>query len=498
MGFTTATGGVVFEETITAPMIQSAIITHRDATTQEVFEMYKRFYANLPNELKADVLASNAKEIVFNNKEGTGLDSKIKCMTATDDGVGRGGTTQKVHMSEYAFWKNAHETYISIMQCVPDTPNSMVIIESTANGYNDFKKLWDKAVAGESDFIPLFFAWFEMPSYRKTYTGFDLTKEEIELMKRFNLDKEQITWRRWCIENNCGGDIDKFRQEYPSTPEEAFLFTGKSYFDMDKLKSAKENCKKPKKRGYFKFQQDANLKPIDETIEWVDDDRGCIKVYENPMERVPYVIGGDTAGDGSDNFVGQCLNNITGNQSTSYKYEGADELQYAQQMYCLGRYYNWALLAVETNYSTYPQKKLQEWSYPSLYIRETFDNFTGKPKSAYGFRTDVITRPNILANLQSVVKNHPELIHDYETICELETFVVNEKTKAEAMDGAHDDCVMSLAIAYHARQQQQFELFDEALEAKSNTLPYALTQSEDDEEYTDDEDYGGDYDEFYY
>lgn len=477
MGFSTATGGIVFANTITSRLVQSAIITHRDSTTNELFKMYKRFYNKLPKELQPAVQASNAKELIFNTKDGKGLDSTIKCMTAVDEGVGRGGTTQFVHMSEYAFWKNAEEVYTAIMQCVPDTPDSMVIIESTANGFNDFKDLWDKAVAGENDYIPLFFAWWEMDSYRREYTGFKLTDEEEELKRRFNLDNEQLAWRRWCIANNCKGNIDKFHQEYPSTPDEAFIFSGNSYFDMPSLHKAKEMCRQPLARGYFKYGTDNNYKPTH--YEWVDDPRGIINIYERCKSYNPYVVGGDTAGEGSDSFTAQMLDNLTGTQVASLKYEGSNELYYSQQMYCLGMMYNQALMAIETNFSTYPQRKLEEWNYDKFYIRESYDNYTHKLKPSFGFRTTTASRPAILANLQSIIKETPEKIKDYSTIVECEKFVKNESGKPEAMEGAHDDLVMALAIAYNARNQQEFKPFEHDVEPTKKQLPMEFLTDEE-------------------
>ena len=110
------------------------------------------------------------------------------------------------------------DTLAGILQAVPSLPGTMVIYESTANGFNAFKQLWDDAVSGKTDFVPLFFPWFEMQSYRKAYHGEELTAEEKDIMERFSLDCEQIMWRRWQIANNCNNDIKKFKQEYPSTP----------------------------------------------------------------------------------------------------------------------------------------------------------------------------------------------------------------------------------------------------------------------------------------
>ena len=45
---------------------------------------------------------------------------------------------------------------------------------------------------------------------------------------------------------------------------------------------------------------------------------------------------------------------------------------------------------------------------------------------------------------------------DEVTLEEMQTFVRNEEYRAEAEDGAHDDCVMALAIAHFIRPHQDY------------------------------------------
>ena len=92
--------------------------------------------------------------------------------------------------------------------------------------------------------------------------------------------------------------------------------------------------------------------------------------------------------------------------------------------------------------------------YPHQYVRAVEDDFRGRMRHSYGFRTDRQTRPVMIAQLVTEVRDHPENIVDRDTLEEMETFVRNENMKAEAELGAHDDCVMSLAIAHYIRPQQ--------------------------------------------
>jgi len=184
MGFSTETEAILFKKTATKHNVSSGIIAHKEDSTTNLFEMSKLFYENLPQQMKPARKKSNAKELVFNNRDNTGLNSRIKCMTAGGKGIGRSDTFINLHLSELAFWEgDKKKTLIGLLQAVPNTPDSMVIIESTANGYEYFKELWDKAVAGENEFYPLFVGWNELKEYQMPYTGFTLTEDEKYLQK---------------------------------------------------------------------------------------------------------------------------------------------------------------------------------------------------------------------------------------------------------------------------------------------------------------------------
>ena len=457
MGFSTETEAIFFKETVTKPNVNTAIVAHKEDSTTNLFNMSKLMYDQLPEAIKPDKKASNAKELVFDKENGTGLKSKIKCFTAGGSGIGRSDTLNNLHLSELAFWTgDKKETLTGLLQAVPNDPDTMIVIESTANGYEYFKELWDDAVDGKNDFVPLFIGWNELQEYKMTYTGFELTKEEKELQKRYGLTLDQLTWRRWCIANNCGNDVEQFRQEYPINPEEAFISTGKCYFNKEKIVKRIQEVKdiKPVQQGYFDFEYNG-LKIT--KIKWVEDKEGAIKIYEKPKKYYPYVLAGDTAGEGSDYFIGQVLDNTDGSQVAVLRQE-LDEISYTRQMYCLGMYYNKALIGIEANYSTFPIQELERLKYPNQYVRVKEDKYTKKTEKSYGFKTTSVSRPRILGQLQAIVKESIELLVDIDTLKEGLTFIKNEKGRAEAQVGYHDDLIMALAIAYDIRTQQSFKV----------------------------------------
>ena len=463
MGFSTLAEAMIFAMAVNGENRNGLIVAHRQDATRNLFSMSKRFYDNLPEERRPMLSASNAQELVFDNPDrdperraqDPGLGSRIRCQTAGGGGIGRSDTVQMVHASEFAFWPgDKREKWIGVMQTVPSERGTLVIVESTANGFDEFHGMWEAAVNGESDFIPMFFPWFELPEYRKPVApGTEWTAEEKTLMERFGLNGEQLSWRRWCIRNNCAGDTDRFRQEYPSYPEEAFLTSGSAVFDPDLVAARLAGAEKLARVGRFEYDDDPKNPAVMENVRFVEREDGCVRIYDEPEAGRPYVIGGDTAGTGSDWFTGQVLDNITGRQAAVLRHQ-YDEDQYARQMYCLGRYYNDALIGVETNYSTYPVKLLGLMRYPKQYIRELPDVIGAKFRDAFGWETNSRTRPVAIAELVKGFREDPLLVRDRQTLAEMRVFQYNADHRPEALPGEHDDLVMALAIANAIRPQQ--------------------------------------------
>ncbi len=461
LGFSTLTEGLIFHACATRKNVNALIVAHREDATANLFRMSKLFYDELPAPVKPMLRASNAQELVFENpsklrserEARPGLRSRIRCATAGGRGIGRSDTLQCVHLSEYAFWPDGADgkasTLAGILQAVPSLPGTMVVIESTANGFEDFKERWDAAVAGENDFEPVFFAWFENPDYSMPVVpGTEWTPEERDLKAAYRLTDEQLQWRRWCIANNCGGSLDMFRQEYPASPGEAFLHSGTGVFDNEQIVLRLERLPEPAGRGEFADG------------EWTESETGAITLYELPEEGVPYVLGGDTAGEGSDYFTAIVIDNVTGRIAAKLR-QKYSEPEYVRQIYALGRFYNDALVAIETNFSTYPVMKLQEMEYPNQYSREREDTYTRQMRKSYGFRTDRQSRPRAIANLVEVFSSHPEWFTDRELLEEMLTFCYNEDHRPEALAGKHDDLVMGAAITYAARNQQRMTVLTE-------------------------------------
>lgn len=244
---------------------------------------------------------------------------------------------------------------------------------------------------------------------------------------------------------------------------------GKTFFNARNINKRLQEIKKPIKVGYFDYKCKDN-KISD--IKWIDDINGYIKIYEDVKKGHPYVLGGDTAEDGEDYFTGHVIDNLNGTQVAVLRQQ-FDEDEYARQIYCLGMYYNKALVGLEINFSTYPVKKLKEYRYPKLYMRNVEDDINEDIQNKFGFKTTKTTRPIILSILKEVFRDNPEWINDKETLEEALTFVRNEKGRPEARNGTHDDLIMGLAITYYIRTQQKYSIIEEK-DKKETSLPFAL------------------------
>ena len=232
---------------------------------------------------------------------------------------------------------------------------------------------------------------------------------------------------------------------------------GQTIFDARKVSQRLQEVPEPVAQGEFVFSTwynaQANEVVIDDaSIRWVEG-TGPIKIYQQPQKGAAYVIGGDTAGEGSDFNVAQVIDHITGAQVCAMRGQ-MDEDIFAAQVYCLGKYYNTALVSIEANFSSYPIRELERLRYPRQFVRQTEDSFTHKIRQSYGFQTNKNTRPVVIAGLVEIVREHCQWINDRDTLNEMLTFVRNENGRPEAQEGAHDDCVMALAIAYYSKMQQ--------------------------------------------
>jgi hypothetical protein len=414
------------------------VITHHADSTRALFDMTKRFHEHCPDILKPHTKYSSRRELSFDV-----LDSSYVVATAGGEAVGRGETLSCVHASELAFWpkSTAEETWNGLIQAVPNTDDTAVFVESTANGVNGvFFNLWKGAVEGTNGFLPVFIPWFTDPEYREKVTEkFERTPDEQELVDKHSLDDEQLMFRRRKIAQN---GIDLFRQEYPSYPDEAFLTTGRPVFNPDQLIELLDQTNDVQERLAL------------EDGEWVNHSRGELTTYIKHDEGERYVIGADVA-MGVRNGDWSVATVLDSKKKMVAIWRGQVHPDYfADILYALGTYYNEALVIVENNgHGILTCTRLgKDYNYPNFYTEVQHDKLTDRETVKLGFSTTAKTKPLIIDQLRASMRENELQLNSKTTIREMLTYVVTESGSMEAEPSCFDDCVMSLALANYIHE----------------------------------------------
>lgn len=442
-GFSTYVSGRTYGRLSQRRAKKGLVVAHKADSSRALFDMYRRYHTLCPKDLKPETEYSSRKELVFSK-----LDTALMVATAGGDGIARGETLSDMHLSELAFWPpgSAAENLNGLLQCLPDEEDTEAYIESTANGFNLFKEMWDAAVSGESDWEPFFAAWYETPEYRtKVPDDFERTLEEEDLIALYGkdglVDDEQLMWRRRRIADS--GRM-KFMQEYPCCPDEAFIASGRPVFDPEQVVELLGKTDGPMK------QMDVEEVAAD-VLRVADSPVGRLKVFREYEPGESYVIGADVGmgvrdGDWS---VAHVLDSEK-RQVAIFRAQVHPDY-FAVILDTLGRYYNDALIAPErNNHGLVTCIKLwKDLSYPNVFLDVTEGQTEDNDTLNIGFLTTVKSRPLIIDRLRAAMREEDIEVYDDTTLKEMQTFIVNEAGKMTAEANCHDDCVMSLAIANH-------------------------------------------------
>lgn len=457
LGLSTHIGGWLYHQVSQKKGQKAMQIAHVAQASQNLFTMTKRYHDNIPEILRPSTKYSSKRELVFDV-----LDSGYVVATAGGEGVGRSETLTHVHASELAFWpeSEARENWNGLEQCVPNEPGTALIIESTANGVTGiFYELCMGAINGTNGFELVFIPWFLDAGYAiEPPEPLERTPDEQEIAKRFNLSDAQLYWRRQKIAK--GGlttdgaeltGLDYFRQEYPSTPEEAFLTTGRPVFNPDQVLKLINEHKTPLYRM------------ADEGDTFEKHERGELFVFRDLFtedgkradRKTEYVIGADVGGGlRGDPSVAQVLDRATGEQVAVWRGNILPDA-YGRVLALLGTFFNFAPINVESNNHgilTLHVLAKQE-HYPHVFQDTTYDTVVDKETARLGTATTVKSKPLLIDRLRAGMRDNTVRPVDMTTLREMQTFIVKENGKMEAETGCHDDHVMSLAMAYHLKME---------------------------------------------
>ena len=435
-GISTYCAGRVFWKSYYSPYSRSVILAHDSATSDALFSMSKNLIRNMSGNLKPEELRSNAKEIIlkspsFKDKDAT---ASYRLYTAGSPEAGRGTTPTILHASEVAFWQHDEKILAGLFQGISQAAGTEVILESTANGATgEFYRLWKGAVAGENEYLPIFLPWYLTSEYRRPAPeGMELTEEEEKLQANYDLDLDQLYWRRLKIAE--GGEL-KFKQEYPAHADEAFLVSGSNVFDVDKLNQLIPE--QPVKVSSW----DPSSKMFEEARE------GKLQQWDYPDWDKPYIIAADVSlGVGQDYSTAVVMDQEY-KVLALYRDNKIDPSTFGELLFYLSRYYNNAFLLVESNnMGIATLQKLEAMGHSNLYRQTKIANVSNEDGTRLGFRTTQATKPVIIGNLKKLIEDEGIWIPSNIMIQELKDYISTSTGKTEAAPGTHDDTVMALAM----------------------------------------------------
>ena len=434
-GISTYCAGRVFWKSYFSPHARSVVMAHDSATSDALFGMSKNLIKNMAGELAPREEKSNAKEIIISSPAMDKDEvASYRLYTAGSPEAGRGTTPTIAHLSEVAFWQHDEKILAGLFQGISQAAGTEVILESTANGaQGEFYRLWKGAVAGENEYLPIFLPWFLTPEYqREAPDGMELTIEEEKLQEKYDLSVDQLYWRRLKIAE--GGKL-KFQQEYPATADEAFIVSGSNVFNVERLDAL---IPRPHQR---RSEWDPSSKMFDENRE------GNLYIYDYPQWEDPYVIGADVSLGVGQDYSAAIVMNKKYEVVAHYRNNRIDPSQWGELLFYLGRYYNNALLSVESNsMGIATLQKLDSMGYINLYRQTKVANVSNEEGERLGFRTTSATKPAIIGNLKNLIENEEIMIPSAQVIQELKDYIATDTGKTEAAPGCYDDSVIALSI----------------------------------------------------
>lgn len=522
MGLSTVIEALGFWWTTTHKNVKTVIIAHETDASSNLYSMFKRYFDNCHPTFQPRRKYNNKKELTFDVDDNIkdqiknhvqscaspetcgemhkspGLGSEIKTLVAKE-GKGRSATIHFFHGSEVAFWEAKADVVSSAIQAVPMGPNTFAFLESTANGVGGFfYDEWQFAKKGESTFKPLFFAWHEHGEYELDAPDVMVyDEEEKELLEIFKEKGYEIaSWNRkimWRREKKkeFRSDPKKFYQEYPKDDMEAFLSSGRPKFDIQQLVKMEQYAQKMAKTNPCVFGQVVpNPDPmgiekfvfIEAAVEFQDQDPTPLKIWKFPVKantktHTParrYVIGVDvsegklnaeSAKKENDYSVVDVMDAET--LETVARWRGhIDPDLLGGVVFALGTFYNNAFVGVEVNnHGLTTVQSLRNKFYRNLYMRKSSEEHQFQERTAtMGWRTDKKTKPKIINNLQTAIREGDIIDLDIVFIRECMTYVVDDQGHTNAQEGMFDDTVMAKAIAL---QMAEFNSVD-AEYAKEN------------------------------
>jgi hypothetical protein len=425
MGMTTWVAARFFLKTITARGVLTVQVAHTQEAAEGIFRMVQRFWECLPEELCEGPLRrsrANLGQMCFPE-----LDSEFRVVSAGDEGVGRGWTVQNLHCSEVSRWpRDAGETLAGLRAAL--APGGEMVMESTPNGaYGCFYEEWSRAglkEAGGNGVVRHFFPWWMEKAYVAAPVAGAFSEEERVLMLAHGLTARQIGFRRGLEASYRG----LRSQEFAEDAETCFKATGECCFEIPAVETRLAAAGGPveTRRG------------------------GALQIWLPPIAGKDYVVAVDTAGGGADgDFAAVQVIEMESGMQCAELQQRLGTLELARVSAALAREYGspgrGALIAVERN--NHGAGVLAYLDSVERYARVYEQN------GVAGWLTTAGSKPGMISRIGALLVDSPWLFFSKRLLGECRTFVSMTGGRTGAANGAHDDCLMAMAVAQTVRAE---------------------------------------------
>ena len=429
MGLSVAICGLAIFYAVTQPNSTCMLLSHNEESCRSIFNKLKNIYNTLPNVIRPTLIRNNRAELQLCNG------SIISCSTLGRKDKGRGNTCKLIHISEFAFVDSAiaNKQLLSLEQTL-QAGDSHLIIESTANGLNHYNILYNKAKNKENAYKSFFFNYIkgscmfldEYKKYKKIFKNLnghnfnesDLTDEEKELLKIKGMTLDILCWRRLKIQNSS---VDQFNQEFPLTDQMAFVTSGNSVFDNERITNVLRVLQLEKN----KYIKKKDLKDLPKLLKQYYGK--SFYMHKKPVVGEKYYIGLDCSqGVGKDYSVAVVLNEDA-EEVAIFRDNKIKAYALAEFINELGRYYNKAFSTIETASAgnSVIERLRYTHKYMNMHKYKAFDEFN-RVKWRIGFDTNAKTKSLIINDFVEMFEKGALCLHSEIILQEMKVFEIKD------------------------------------------------------------------------
>lgn len=422
LGFSTLAVIDALDDCLLNDFFEAGIIAYSLDDAEKLMKKAKLAFAMLPSWLRKYRMpeTDKASEMRFPNGSVFSVDTSF-----------RGGTLSRLHVSELAkiAKKNpekAKEIITGAFEAVP--LNGIIDVESTAEGMTgEYYQLCqeampkDPASLTELEFKFHFDPWWKNPEYKISADigskDFNEYFTYLETDHGITLSKDQKSW--YVLK--AGTLKDEMHQEYPSYPEEAFMASGRPYFDNQEIaKDIRLAKKRPFKTKTFQVTyQDKDGKELAKSYP--------VKIFHEPNERMAYAIGGDPA-EGLASGDNSALSVVSKEFEQMAAFAGkVDPDLFGGLLVEVAKYYNEALIAPEVNNHGHAVlASIKTRKYYNIFTRRAKEQIAEEPSDKIGWHNNVKSKMEMLDEFKQAYRDEVLAIHDEETLREMMTVVIEE------------------------------------------------------------------------